>query len=64
VLLNLRVVHKTKFRTDLRRALVFPEHNHFHVRMEQFPTLQRVPLDNPVMPSETFRGRKKCQHAS
>jgi hypothetical protein len=63
VLFHMRMVHKIKFRTHLRSTLILAKDNYLHVAIKQLPTFQRIPLDNPIMSSESLRGREKCQHA-
>jgi hypothetical protein len=63
VLFHMRMVHKIKLRTHLRGTLILAKDDDLHIAIQQLPTLQRIPLDNPVMSSESLRGREKCQHA-
>jgi hypothetical protein len=62
--LHVRLVPQAELRADFRRALIIAEQNNFHIRMEQRPALQRIPLDYSAVPCERFRGCKERQHPS
>src|ERR1700737_2060935 len=53
-----------KFRANLSGSLIIPEQYHFHIRVQQLPALQRVPLNDAVMPQKWLRRGKYRQHSS
>src|SRR5215472_4114752 len=62
VALHLRLVPDSQLFGDLCRSLLVAKQNHFHVRMEQCPALQRILLDDSVVSAERLRRREEREH--
>src|SRR5258706_10697217 len=56
------LVANPQFPCRLRSSRVISEENHFHVRMEQRPALERISLDDSRVAGESFAGGEEGDH--
>src|SRR6266566_4739155 len=53
---------RPRFARRLRRSFFIPKQNHFRIRMQLFPALQRIPLNHSAVPRKWLRRREDRYH--
>src|SRR5713101_6258868 len=61
--LYVRHVEESEFVANLSGSGLVAEQNDLHLRMEKFPTPQRVSLDDPDLSFERLGSREERQHS-
>src|ERR1700676_1386429 len=57
-----RLLPHNHFPWKFPRSFLITKQNHFHVRMQPFPTLNRIPLNDRAMSAKRLTRRKNRQH--